>query len=108
MPSPNKNFYNRPYNRKPVPQKKRVTPPPQPRPCVVLFDNVSCVYYSGPAAKFLQAEMQGDPTVFPSRKKARIAIYWTVQVMQERYGIADNPDALGELFRRFTLQYVGR
>jgi hypothetical protein len=100
------------YDSRPAPQARRLQKkrpkmqPPTAKSCYVLFDDQPTVYIKeATGRKFLSTATPAPGTLFPSRKKARAAIYWTVREMLVGF---DYSEDVGETFRRFTLQYVGR
>jgi hypothetical protein len=114
-PNKNRSFYpeggDRRHDSRPTPKgrqhqaPRRKTPPPAPRPCIVLFDNTPTTYVKEDSGrKFLSMIMNEEPTVFPSRKKAKAAIYWTVY---EMYPDLQEVEGVGATWVRFKLQYVG-
>lgn len=77
------------------PARRKIEPIP-PKPCYVLQRGLPLTYDA--EAKMLFFDKAQQPEHFPSRKRAKIAIYWTVQALAE----ADHLDPAA-LFLEFTI-----
>jgi len=76
----NRHFRGKP-GRKPRPQKKqrKYTPPEPPKKCVVRYLPDETLMFYNKVEKTLEIVSFGTYTEFPSKRKAQIAIWHTVQ-----------------------------
>lgn len=79
------------------PRKPKIPPIP-PKPCYVFCGDSKHPLVYDQEGKILFDDHRQEPTRFPSRRKAKIAIYWTVQALAK----ADRLDA-AELYADYHI-----